>query len=581
VEVYLEKVPGDDVSVEKAQAKLVEFLSRDVVDKSRTLPEGWDKGLSAEDKAKIGLSFSEANERWSRERIADYFCGEVVRLNGPGASGQWDKMVESTLGHIARSGLTSIEAERLLKLIQNQSKGAYNLPTLKKRLKEIQWGGVLGENHKEVAELALKELSREGEVRFDASRVWQWKGSAWEALDPIRLEGFVTRDFGTLPACKKHTDVRGIIKSIHGLCVDELAKVSITGVNFANGFLTEDLELVPHTPDFGATYVLPYPYVPENADCPMFMQLLDDFWGEDGDVDDKVLALQEGMAATLMGIAPRYQRAFCLMGRAGAGKSRIPAILEGLLPEDCRSTVPPWDWKDKFLPAQMHGKLLNVAGEIAEKRKIAGDIFKLVVEGSPITAQHKNHPPFTFKPVAAHWFCGNHLPSTDDFSAGFTRRWLFLDFNKQVDGQRKDVSIAETILEKEREQIVAWALQGLERLKRNKDYTLPACHGARVSAMMMKNHSVHYFLSQDPLLRIGRDAHEGATHRRTSLRELHDRYWHFCASTGASNRHSPQKFVEMLDELGHVFGFEKRVTDGQIEYEFITIKDRRAMIRAA
>jgi phage/plasmid-associated DNA primase len=123
--------------------------------------------------------------------------------------------------------------------------------------------------------------------------------------------------------------------------------------------------------------------------------------GRDLDFGDKVMALQEAMAATIMGIAPRYQRAFCLFGRAGSGKSRIPVILEGILPPGCSSTVPPWDWGDRFQPAGMHGKLLNVAGEIHETKKIPGALFKLIVEGGSITAQEKNQPLFRFAPKAA------------------------------------------------------------------------------------------------------------------------------------------------------------------------------------
>jgi P4 family phage/plasmid primase-like protien len=584
VENYTQKVVGDEVSVEKAQAKLIEFLHRDVAN-DRSLPEGWDAGLSDEDKEKMGLSFTQADERWSAGRILEHFREQLLALDGDPYEPSWNDAVEFALERIAHGELTVTEEERLLKFISNQSKGAYSLSALKKRVKEIRNGDVLGQNHKEVAELALKEFARDGEVLFDAGRLWQCKGAFWKELEQIPLEGFITDKFGDCPGCKKHQDVRGIIKSMYGLSIGELAQVPVTGVNFANGFLTEDLELLSHSPAFGATYVLPYRYVPENAACPMFMQFLHDCWSEDPDFDDKVLALQEAFAATIMGIAPHYQRVFCLFGRPGAGKSRIPKILEGLLPGGCRASISPWDLKDRFLPAQLFGKRLNVAGEISETKKIAGDIFKLVVEGAEITAQNKNQPVFTFSPEAAHWFCGNHLPSTDDFSGGFTRRWLFLEFNQVVKREHKDVGLVERILDDEREQIAAWALQGLKRLKRNNDYTLPACHERLVSSMMMKNSPVHYFLSRDRHLRIGEKAHRGISNTRTTLAALHDRYWHFCMEIGGATRYPQPKFMQVMDELSHTFGFVKRLVSRgngtEIEYEFITIRDRVTSARAA
>jgi P4 family phage/plasmid primase-like protien len=579
VETYTEKVAGDDVSVEKAQAKVVEFLQRDVLGrKRRGLREGWDEGLTVEDKEKMGLHFSELDEQWSMDRIVEHLSAEFVRFDDPQSS-EWNRTVEFALARIARSNLTSLEEGRLLKFINSRSKGNDPLPVLKRRLSELRQGDIRGETHKEIAKQALKDLSETGELRFDVSSFWQWKGASWEALAPRRLEGFITEEYGDYPGCKKNADARGIVNAMRGLAVKELAQSPVRGVNFANGFLTEDLQLLPHSPDFGATYVLPYRYRPEDTHCPMFMQLLDDYWGGDADFQDKILALQEALAATIVGIAPRYQRAFLLFGQPGSGKSRIPAILEGLLPGGCRSNVSPSDWGDKFLPAELHGKLLNVAGEISERRKIAGDIFKQIVEGASITAQHKNQAPFTFQPRAAHWFCGNHLPLTDDYSGGFTRRWLILVFNKLVAPDRKNVDIAEIILAQEREQIAAWALSGLDRLKGNKDYTLPPSHKERVAAMTMKNNPVFYFLSENKRLRVGEGEHAGCVRTRTKMLALHQEYWTFCLSTGASGRVAAPQFTAMMDEYARTFGYVKHLSQRgsttEVEYEFITIEDVR------
>ncbi len=45
----------------------------------------------------------------------------------------------------------------------------------------------------------------------------------------------------------------------------KLKTVDINGLNFANGFLTENLDLLPHSQEFGCEYVLPYRYLPERA----------------------------------------------------------------------------------------------------------------------------------------------------------------------------------------------------------------------------------------------------------------------------------------------------------------------------
>ena len=119
-------------------------------------------------------------------------------------------------------------------------------------------------------------------------------------------------------------------------------------------------------------------------------------------------------------------------------------------------------------------------------------------------AQHKNQPIFKLKPKAAQWFASNHAPKTRDTSDGFNRRWLFLEFPRRIPDSKKVIDIDQIILAAEREQIVAWALQALGRLKQNKDYTLPSSHTATINDMANQNNSVRYFLSQSPRLRVGK-----------------------------------------------------------------------------
>jgi P4 family phage/plasmid primase-like protien len=348
----------------------------------------------------------------------------------------------------------------------------------------------------------------------------------------------------------------------------------VNGINFANGFLTDEMELRKHSPEFGCTYVLPYRYQ-DDSKCPLFMQMLDDSWGEDPDYGDKIMALQEALAVTLMGIAPRYQRAICLIGQAHSGKSRVLEVLKGLLPDGSHSAVSPNDWGDKFMPAQMADKLVNFAGEISERRDISSEHFKQIIEGAEIEAQHKNQPIFRVRLKAAQWFASNHKPKTKDTSDGFNRRWLFLEFPRRIPEEKKIIDIDQIVLASEREQIVAWALQALERLKANKDYTLPSSHRAIQDDMANNNNSVRFFLSQAPRLRVGKREHEGVSKTRTMGDALFDEYWTFCAMAGGVSRVPRHKFHDLMKELAGAFKFDqlKEIRSGgyDIVYNYVTI----------
>jgi len=576
VEGYTEKVAGDTVSVEKAQLKVVEFLMRDITgEKRKALPQGWDDGLMDEERAKLGLVIKDENEQWSAERIVDHLLAEFTRHVTPETPG-WPLAVEFALDRIARNtNLGSLDEERILKFMVTQSKGSYSLSTLRKELRKLRAGEISGNDHNEVADAVIKDMELFGSLKHHQGEFWQWKGAAWETVDQSVLVTRISEDYGGLNIARRYSDHVQIAKLIANKLRGQLQTIAQRGVNFANGFLTEDLELRKHSPELGCTYVLPYRYQKDSR-CPQFLQMLDDCWGEDADYSDKVMALQEALAVTLMGVAPRYQRAFCLIGQAQSGKSRILEILKGLVPNGSFSAIPPTDWHDKFLPAQMSDKLVNFAGEISEKREIAGEIFKQVICGETITAQHKNQAPFDFAAKAAQWFASNHAPKTRDTSDGFNRRWLFLEFSRRIPDSKKVIDIDQIILAAEREQIVAWALQALDRLKRNRGYTLPSSHLGLIDQMANQNNSVRYFLSQSPRLRVGKREHQGvsASKIRTPGDQLFDEYWTFCMTAGGLTRVNRAKFHTLMKEVAPQFDFEQILQMGDVNpvvYDYVTI----------
>lgn len=582
VESFVEKVIGDELSPHKAQQKLVEFLVRDVTsNRGIALPPGWDEGLSDEDKASLGLNFTESNEIWAKDRILEHLASEFNRFAQPDSAG-WAQAVDVALDQIARSNgtLSLIDEERILRFIVDQSANSMSLGTLKKQVTLLRKGTILGENHQEIAVEVEKYLTQFGEIRYEAEKFWQWRGSHFEPMDNQEIIGVISREFGFYPSCRRFSDYQGVFKTLAALVKVKngpLKRLNTNGLNFANGFLTESLQLIGHNPDYGMTYTLPYRYMEELAGhMPMFNQYLMDSWGDDPDYQDKVDALQEALGASLFGVAPRYQRAICLIGQPGSGKSRILGILRGLLPPESASNVSPHDWADKYLPAEMHGKLINFAGELSGTKPIPDTAFKEIVEGAKITAQRKNQQPFDFYVSCAQWFASNFIPKTKDTSDGFNRRWLFLQWEKRVSAEKKIADLDQIILEHEREAIVAWAVRGFERLVKNNDYTLPTSHMGIVDQMASGNNSVRYFLAECPRIIVGRDKTGGLSSNEITETTLHGEYWSFCVATGTAQRASLKAFHNLMEELQAVFHFQKfsRVSSqGHLEnmYRFITL----------
>lgn len=556
----VEKVADDDIDIEKGVRKLAEFLIRDVTGpKKRALPDGWDKDLTDEERKGFGFEIFDVNHvQWDYEKILN-FISDAFASTTP-ASAARKTALDEFLSAIARSrDLDQIDVERLLRFVVSTGQMGLTLQALKARLIELRSDGVKGADHAEIAAALLDKMNNEGQVAFWAAKFWQWKGSHWEPLPDSTLMRRIAEDYGHLPAAKKASDHRGIYAVAAVKVARELKQMDEVGINFANGFLTQELRLVEHSPDFGTTYTLPYRYVPELATgARMFESFLHSCWGHHPDFERKKKALREAIAATMFGVTTRFERAFCLFGQAKSGKSQLLKIIASLVPGEVTSAVPPTDWHDKFLPAQMAGKLLNLCGELSERRPIDGMIFKEVISGEKITVQHKGKDPFTVRPSCAHWFASNHLPTTSDTSSGFNRRWLMLTFDRQVSDDEKVLDLGTLIAAEEREAIVAWAVESFPELLGRGEYTKPETHEEAMEEVASGNNSVRMFLKDSGIVVFGPIVSQSDI--PVPEQSLFNAYFSFAVAAGVARPASLKKFRALMRELGSEFGFKSKVT---------------------
>jgi len=576
---FVEAVAGDGVDVEKHVDNLIRFLHRDVHEKRKPLPEGWDADMTEEEKRELGLNFSKDDEEWSYDEMIDFLQDEFTRH--PEQSRGRAAAVDQILERVARSSnLSSLDEGRLVQYIADVGAIGARAPLLKQRIRELRSNGITGSDHNEIAQAVLEDLTQLNEIRRYGAGLWRYMGSHWEEMPQETIMARISQEYGHLQAGKKHSDHKGIYATILNLADTGIKTSEKRGVNFANGFLDEDLVLHDHSPDFGMVYTLPFRYLPEEAgNSPHFFQFLHDSWGHDEDFYDKVDALQEALSVTLFGLGPRYQRVVLCQGVAKSGKSQMLTIAQSLVPEEAKCFVPPNEWGDKFMPTMMHEKLINVCGELSEKKKIDGQRFKDIVDGAEMSGQQKGQQIFKFRPNCTHWFASNHTPKTDDTSEGFNRRWLILEFNKPVDPSKRRVDLGNIIVSEERESIVAWAVLGLARLVRNSEYTLPMSHKQLLREVAQENNSVRFFMEESPAIRIVRDSCPNHS-SRTLENKLYKEYWSFCFGPGGAKpvglRAFRQQMREMQSEMKFNLVIETNAMGGQeTYYDLITLVNEK------
>lgn len=587
VDNLTEKVVGDAMSVEKAQQKLIEFLVADVVgEKRKTLPVGWDVGLTAEDKKKMGVDFSDDQIEWSYDKIKTYLDETLVDTKDV-KDVAFKNSVDFILNRMAyASKLSAMEHDLLLRTIADMSGKLYTLMGMRKRIKELQDADIMGNDQTEIAKAVLADMQKDGEIRFEAGHLWQWNGAWWNKMDDAVVLKRISEDYGKLPAARKANDHGGIMKLIRTHAAKTLKELAVNGLNFANGFLTIDLELKPHNADYGATYMLPFRYLPDAWDrCPLWTTFLYDIWGTDDDYTQKVNALQEAMAVTMFGLGSRYQRVICLLGASRTGKSRILNLMEKLMPPGTRSAINPADWKDKFLPAELFGKLLNVAGELSGSDRIKGSKFKEIVTGEMIAAQKKNQDPFEFRPTCTHWFSSNHPPAVDDGDTGFSRRWLFLLFNHRIPEDKVIEDFEDVLLDHEREEIASWAVRGIIRMMDNarRGYTIPDSHRTQERELNRKINTVFHFLEACPRIVVGQARHEELSlpMKETPQINLFSEYQSFLISGAVARPVTLTKFTELMQFMQQDFGFKQKSklsvrNNPETVYEYVTIAGKKA-----
>lgn len=555
-----ERVEGDEIDPEKAKRKLLEFILVDINQRGKVLPTGWDMEITPEEKIEWGLEVAEEQTEWTYTQLLDYMLQEFQKYQSPNDPGRM-QVVNFILKRLAKSPtIGDLEKATVLKQLRDQS--GLNLPVshFTKQLNSIIKGPMGGENHTEIAkELIHLYQQRHGELAFYGGKFWEWHGSHWKELNESDLWEFLADNFGDLPAAKKASDHKGILQISQKLVPNELSALEIKGINFINGLLTEDLNLVPHQPEHGMTYVLPYSYKADEAGkCPRFFDFLQTSWGHHEDFKEKVMALQEAFASTLFGVACSYQRAFMCYGTGGSGKSQLLEIIGALVPEEAKTAIGPERWAEQFSRANFAGKLLNRAGEInvGKSVKIPGATFKSIISGDEISGEFKYQDLFRFTPKCAHWFAGNDLPCSTDYTNGFNRRWLFFTFDKIVKGTSEDVTdLGKLIVSEEMPGIVAWAVEGMKRLKLKKDYTDVKSSNVIRDMMAVNNSLVRQWMK----MKIKVDKNSSL---KAKISELFSSFQGFSAQMG-KNRPSFADFEKEFSQILSEFDINSSVNDEQ------------------
>lgn len=225
--------------------------------------------------------------------------------------------------------------------------------------------------------------------------------------------------------------------------------------------------ILPHTPEWFSTVVLPYPF-DEKATCPIFMRCLNDW--HPGEPDTQAL-IQE-MAGYILWPELPYHGGFFLDGKGANGKSTLITVLQQMVGSSNYSCLALEEFNQKFALNATVDKLVNFASEMDPGAKLPIGTLKRFTGGDELTIDRKYQKQITFRATCKLIVAWNEKPIIKDTSDGFWRRIRMIPFlQKFEEGGNADPHLGEK-LTAELPGILNWAVAGLRRIQQQDGFTI-------------------------------------------------------------------------------------------------------------
>jgi putative DNA primase/helicase len=387
-------------------------------------------------------------------------------------------------------------------------------------------------------------------VRFQEYMVKKYKLSIFES-NFFRYNGQcyeVCHDDALNCLCQKELSgyrklfTKGLYKDfIHyakGEAMMDSEKVRGDQVNYLtlqNGLysLNEEM-LIPHSPKFFTTNLLPYKYDPD-AQCPRFIQYLHEIFENK---EQLVTFIQEAVGYGFHKSIP-MPAIFFLTGNGSNGKSVFINTITNLYGEENTCSISFSALSNEYYLLGLYGKMINISSETPQKRQINTDMIKAVVAGDWVTGRIPYKQPTKFRPYAKHYLAMNEIPVIEDSSHGMWRRIYIVEFPKTFSKKEMDVHLTDK-LTAELSGIFNWAIEGYKRL-RNKNFRFEEVESMETSKQKHKNdNSVLSFASEH--LTTGSD------HDKVKFSDAYDLYVVSCEIKGIKNWFSKNAFGKILKD---------------------------------
>jgi len=221
-------------------------------------------------------------------------------------------------------------------------------------------------------------------------------------------------------------------------------------------------------PAFHKVNVLSADVLSQSGNTPLFTKFIDEVLiDKEGNPDKELqMLVQEALGYMLLNTIEAHA-VFFFVGGGQNGKSVLLNILREIIGDEFVSSMNIESLTtQKWSTAALVGKKVNICNE-EESSFVKSDKFKAIVSGDPVEAQHKFGKIFSLRPTTKYVFGSNSSPKFEGIDGGLIRRIHIIPFYKRIEDHLVNTGLTKELLT-EKPGIMAWMIEGAERLVKNK-----------------------------------------------------------------------------------------------------------------
>ena len=282
-----------------------------------------------------------------------------------------------------------------------------------------------------------KEFIKVQPIYYDTSKIWWiWNHTKfkWQMIDETDLMNAI--DYQTKRPTTESKIKNEIIEALRRVGrLNKPEEPKLTWIQFKDKIIDiETGQIIEATPKYFVTNPIPFEMNKDNfEETPVMDKIFEEWVGK-----DYVQTLYEIISYCLLPDYP-MNRLFCFIGGGMNGKSKFLDLVTTFLGIDnCCATDLDILISSRFEITRLHKKLVCQMGETNFNELKKTSILKKLTGGDLIGFEYKNKDLLQEKNYAKILISTNSLPTTDDKTIGFYRRWLIVDFPNQF-SEKKNI----------------------------------------------------------------------------------------------------------------------------------------------